>query len=290
MRATKLLIAILLLAGCDLASSAPTTTTRGSDSDAGPASSITSPPGAAAEVIHVFDGDSMLVSINGEEAEIRLLGVNAPEGSECHGDAARDTLAQLVDSGDVTLVTDADDTDRFGRMLRYVYVDGLNVNLALLANGDAIALQGGHSAESDFITISDAAAEAELGLWAADACGSTPPPSDVEISDYVYNPDGRDEDNQNGEWIAIANTSGEAIDMGNWILRDESTQHRFTFPDGFHLDSSREVRVHSGCGEDTPAHLYWCADDPVWSNGGDTVLLQLADGTVVGHSRFSGDF
>jgi micrococcal nuclease len=289
MRAIPLLVATLLLAGCAPApdSSSPTSE-PGTDTSS--QTSATSPPGAAAEVVRIFDGDSLLVAIGDEEAEIRLLGINAPEGTECHGDAARATLRQLLDGGDVTLVSDDEDTDQFGRLLRYVFVDGLNANLALLANGDAIALQSDHSAEADFVAISDAAAAARLGLWAADACGSTPPPADIAIVDYEYNPDGRDEADKNGEWIAVANTGSDTVDMSMWILRDESTQHRFTFPDGFGLGPSQEVRVYSGCGDDSSNRLYWCSDDPVWSNGGDTILLQLEDGTVVSHDRFSGDF
>ena len=289
MRATSLLIAALLLAGCTPASDSPSTTFE-SGTDTGGETSATSPPGTAAEVVHVFDGDSLLVAIDGEEAEIRLLGINAPEGTECHGDKARSTLTQLLNGGVVTLVADDEDTDQVGRLLRYVFVDALNANLALLANGDAIALQGDHSAEADFVAISDAAAAARLGLWAADACGSTPPPTDIAIVDYEYNPDGRDEADKNGEWIAVANTGSDTVDMSRWILRDESTQHRFVFPDGFSLGPSQEVLVHTGCGDDDSSHLYWCAGDPVWSNGGDTILLQLEDGTVVSHDRFSGDF
>ncbi|MCP3997540.1 MAG: hypothetical protein GY722_21135 [bacterium] len=289
MRAALLFLATLLLAGCVPASDSSSTTDQ-PDSDPGDPTSATSPPGTAAEVVHVFDGDSLLVDIGGEEAEIRLLGINAPEGTECHGDAARATLSQLLGSGEVILVTDDEDTDQFGRLLRYVYVDGLHANLALLANGDAIALQSGHSSEDGFVAMSGAAATAHLGLWAADACGSAPPPSDIAIVDFVYNPDGRDEENKNGEWIAIANTGSDTIDMSGWALRDESTQHRFTFPDGYGLDSSQEVLVHTGCGDDNSTHLYWCADDPVWSNGGDTILLQLADGTVVDHDSFGGDY
>lgn len=289
MRANSLLLAALLLAGCTPAPDS-SSTSPGPATDTGAQTAATSPAGTTAEVVHVFDGDSLLVSIDGEEAEIRLLGINAPEGTECHGDDARSTLTQLLDSGVVTLVADDEDTDQFGRLLRYVYVDALSANLALLANGDAIALQGDHSAEADFVAVSDAAAAARLGLWAADACGPTPPPADIAIVDYEYNPDGRDEADKNGEWIAVANTGSDTVDMSRWILRDESTQHRFVFPVGFSLDPSQEVLVHTGCGEDGSSHLYWCAEDPVWSNGGDTILLQLEDGTVVSHDRFSGDF
>lgn len=256
-----------------------------------PTSSIaTSPPGTTADVVRVLDGDSLVVSVDGEEAEIRLIGINAPEGSECHGDQSRDTLQELLASGDVTMVSDTENTDQYGRLLRYLYVRGLNINLALLANGDAVALQGDHSGDSEFYAVSDAAAEKGLGMWAPDACGESPPPRDVVITDYEYNPAGRDEDALNSEWVAIANEGDSSVDMSGWILRDESTQHRYYFPEGFELSSHGKAVIHSGCGTDTASDLHWCAGGPVWSNGGDTVILQLPGGTVVSRERFSGDF
>lgn len=239
--------------------------------------------------MEVFDGDSLLVSTRDGEVEVRLLGINAPESSECHGDVALHDLEDLLDSGELTLVADSDDTDRYGRVLGYLYVDGLNVNLALIANGDAVAVQSDHTDNEEFALMSDAAFDGGVGLWAPDACGSAQITNSVAIVDYVYNPAGRDEEAMNDEWVAIGNTGAEGVDMSDWILRDESTQNRFRFPDGFILAPTSEVLVRSGCGRDGTAELYWCADGPVWSNGGDTVILQLPDGTVVARDRYPGD-
>jgi micrococcal nuclease len=275
-----LLVAAILLAAC----------TPGTGSTPGVTSNDTSPPGDAATVIEVFDGDSLLALVDGEDVEIRLLGVNAPEASECHGDAARDFFADLVASGEMTLVADGEDSDQFGRALRYVYVDGTNVNYELLANGAALVIQGDHTRDGEFAAASDAAAAAGLGLWAADACGTERPPEFIEISDLVYNPGGRDEENMNGEWVTVRNAADQPLDLSAWILRDESTQNRYTFPSGFSLGSGQEVMVRSGCGSDSPTDLHWCADGPIWSNGGDTAILQTPAGTVVAWRRFSGDF
>ena len=57
--------------------------------------SATFPGGTEATAVNIIDGDSLLVDIEGEEIEVRLLGVNAREGSECHGDRARTTLERL---------------------------------------------------------------------------------------------------------------------------------------------------------------------------------------------------
>jgi endonuclease YncB( thermonuclease family) len=251
---------------------------------------ITAPPGTAATVVRVFDGDSLIVSIDGKELEVRLLGINAPEGNECHGNESRDMLEQLLSSGALTLVADTEDTDQYGRLLRYLYVDGLNVNLAMLANGDAVVLQGEYSADANFAAISDAAAARGIGMWALDACGEGTPPTGITIADYVYNPAGSDGNVMNDEWVAIANRGEGSVDLSGWLVRDESTEHRFHFPDGFRLAADDAVVVHSGCDSDSRSDLYWCSDGPVWSNGGDTVIVQLPGGTVVARERYSGDF
>ena len=72
---------------------------------------------------------------------IRLVQIDAPEpGSECFGAAAERELAGLAPPGsDVELERDPslDDRDRFGRLLRYVSVEGDNVNLTLVERGAA---------------------------------------------------------------------------------------------------------------------------------------------------------
>lgn len=272
-----LAVVTLLLAGCD---STPESTTG----------AASSPAGTAAETIRVIDGDSLLVAIGSSEAEIRLQGVNAPEGSECFGDEARDALEGMLSWGELTLVAGGEDTDQYGRLLRYAYADGLNINQVLLAEGKAVVLQGDHPADADFAAASDLAALQRLGMWAPDACGSDGPPSQVAIIDYVFNPPGPDADLMNEELVVIGNEGEDPIDMSGWILRDESTQHRYHFPNPVELPPGEEIVVHTGCGRDTTYDLYWCSDDPVWSNGGDTVILQLADGTVVARVRYPGDF
>jgi endonuclease YncB( thermonuclease family) len=291
MRTPRYLALVLLLSACTTTTDGSVATTTGAAAGAPTTTVGASPPGDEAVVVRVFDGDSLIAELeDGSEVEVRLLGINAPEGSECHGDAARDTLGQLVEAATITMVSDAEQTDQFDRLLRYLYVDGLNVNLALIANGDAIALQGDHSLDADFVDMAASAAAVDRGLWAPDACGSEPPPDSVAIVDYSYNPSGRDEDDLNGEWIAIANSGLEPIELSSWILRDESTQHRYQFPRDYVLGARAEVLVHSGCGRDSATDLYWCADDPVWSNGGDTAILQLPSGVVVSWETYRGDF
>ena len=251
------------------------------------------------ELRDVFDGDSIEVSLaDGTPAEIRLIGINAPEGDECHGDDSRTALEALLEDADLSIVADEEDprensdqgVDQFGRLLRYVYAGNRNVNLSLVTSGNALALQSGHSREPEFVAATDAAAGDRLGMWSESVCEPQVPVPSIEIADYVFDPRGRDADNANDEWVTLTNQDTAPVDMTDWILRDESTRHRFFFPGGFRLEHGASVTIYSGCGDPSPQELYWCASDPVWSNGGDTIVLQQAGGSVVARERYAGNF
>jgi len=276
-RSTPIWLAIVLV----MASCAP----QGSGITTNPQA----PPGDSAMVVRVFDGDSFSAEVNGSTEEIRLLGINAPEGTACHGDTARDRLRQLLEPGDVVLVADGGDkTDRFGRLLRTAYAAGVQVNATLVAEGHALALQNGDPGEAELVALGDEAYESRLGMWAESRCGDAT--ATLRIVEVQYDPPGRDFENANAEWVTVRNDGDEPIAIGGWLIRDESSSNRFEFPRGERIDPGEEITVRTGCGDDSGADRYWCADSAVWSNGGDTVILQTADGTVVDRLRYAGDF
>ncbi|MFV9671867.1 MAG: lamin tail domain-containing protein [Acidimicrobiia bacterium] len=242
--------------------------------------STVDPGGTAARLVYAFDGDSMEVDIDGRSEEVRLLGINAPEGDECFGDEARNALINLIADRDLILVADAaDDTDQYGRLLRYVYVDGENVNRTMLAEGHAVTLQGDHRYNGEFVEIGDMAADAGSGMWAPDACGP-PPPLGAMITVVDHDPPGPDDERLNDEYVEISNEGTKPVNIAAWTLRDESSRNRYVF-DGLDLKPGMSVTVRTGCGEDRPDAVFWCSEQSVWSNGGDTVILQDRHGNVV---------
>ena len=245
------------------------------------------PEGASVRLVNAFDGDSMEVDIDGQVEEVRLLGINAPEGDECFGDEARDALVDLLAGHDLVIAEDpADDTDRYGRLLRFVYVDGENVNGRMLAEGHAVTLQGDHQYNDEFVEIGNLAADAMLGMWAPDACGPTPPPG-ATIAEVVHDPPGPDDERLNDEYIAITNEGTKQLNLAGWTLRDESSQNRYVFT-GLNLRPGTRVTVRTGCGEDRNDTVFWCAERSVWSNDGDTVILQDRHGNVADRWSYSG--
>ncbi len=93
-------------------------------------------------VTKVIDGDTIHVTINGTDFKVRYIGINAPEDTtkkEPLGPEATERDKELVAGKQVVLVKDVSETDKFGRLLRYVFVDNVFVNYELVREGYATA-------------------------------------------------------------------------------------------------------------------------------------------------------
>jgi endonuclease YncB( thermonuclease family) len=92
-----------------------------------------------AVVASVYDGDTLTLR---DGRRVRLLQIDTPElgSGECYSRAARTALVALAPPGKrVVLEPDPalDRTDRYGRLLRYVKRNGVNVNVELARRGAA---------------------------------------------------------------------------------------------------------------------------------------------------------
>lgn len=96
--------------------------------------------GEIATVTQVIDGDTIEVNLNGAIWRVRYIGIDTPETGDVCGSEATQANARLVSGQTVRMVKDQSETDRFGRLLRYVYVGGTFVNGALVSGGWARAV------------------------------------------------------------------------------------------------------------------------------------------------------
>ena len=248
--------------------------------------------GLEIEVTRVTDGDSVRADSDAGELEIRLVGINAPEQNECFGSEAGAQLEALLDSGDVTLHPWPAELDDFGRELGFLVADGIFVNLSLIETGHVLSrAQTAHDFRDEFDTAEASALVSEVGLWAADACGE-PVDGDLTITEVFENAPGDDRENPNGEFVIIENVGDTTVQMQSWGLRDESTRHRYSFPD-LDLEPGERAQIRTGCGSDDrtsdPIELFWCdPEPPVWNNDGDLALLLDPNGAIISEFVVSG--
>jgi hypothetical protein len=155
-------------------------------------------------VVDVVDGDTIKVLLDedGKTYTVRYIGMNTPESTtqvEYFGAEASAKNAQLVFGKNVTLIKDVSETDPYGRLLRYVIVDGLFINYELVAQGyanmasfppDVACIPTFQEAEQEARTSS-------LGLWNA------PPTLAVVIPTLST---------ENGDGSAACNCAGPDLD------------------------------------------------------------------------------
>lgn len=129
-----------------------------------------------AVVSAVVDGDTIELE---DGRKVRYLSVDSPEitkgRDDCWGREAADYNAALVGGREVTLRFDAGAaenpalcTDKYGRLLAYVSVGGVEVNSRLVAEGYACAYDfppAGQSRAAEFADLELAARNTRQKLW-----------------------------------------------------------------------------------------------------------------------------
>ncbi len=137
------------------------------------------------KVIRIVDGDTIVVSIGGKNVKVRYIGMDTPEDVDPNKPVepmSREAAAandMLVTGKTVVLEKDVSETDRYGRLLRYVWLHigstWTLVNLELVRQGFASAVSYPPDVKYDdvFASAEGAAQSSLVGLWAPAA--STPP-------------------------------------------------------------------------------------------------------------------
>jgi micrococcal nuclease len=136
-----------------------------------------------ATVTRIVDGDTIHVDIAGKNYRLRYIGIDTPETVDprrpvgCFGKEASERNRQLVEGRTVGLEKDVSETDSFGRLLRYVWVEDQMVNEALVAEGYALASTYPPDVRysSLFASLQGQAREGQRGLWGPACAGGTSP-------------------------------------------------------------------------------------------------------------------
>jgi len=119
--------------------------------------------GAHAErVVRVIDGDSIIIDSGGNEVNVRLAGIDAPELAQPYGEEAKDALAALVNARDVHLELISGDAYR--RIIAHVSVDGRDVAGELVVQGFAWVRRA-YNPTPELIRLEVSSRSAGRGLW-----------------------------------------------------------------------------------------------------------------------------
>jgi micrococcal nuclease len=92
----------------------------------------------AVKVKRVIDGDTFETD-SGEK--VRLIGINSPEISDVYGVESKNYLIKLISGKTIVLLSDvkSHDRDRYNRLLRYVDLNGVDINKKMILEGYAFA-------------------------------------------------------------------------------------------------------------------------------------------------------
>lgn len=139
------------------------------------------------DLVRVVDGDTIIINTAGEDISVRLIGVDTPESvnpdknknNEYGSMASEYTKELLADVRTLYLQYDVTKTDKYGRMLAYVWLDN---NINTLSQSDicdnmlnAILVENGYAYDkaympnkeySDvFAELRETAENSGTGLW-----------------------------------------------------------------------------------------------------------------------------
>lgn len=136
---------------------------------------------AGALVTKIVDGDTIHVTLNGQDETIRIIGINTPETVdprkpvECFGKQASDKAHELLFGQTVLLETDDSQSmrDRYGRLLAYILLPGeIDYGKRMIEEGYAYeyTYDTPYRYQMDYKEAQRKAQEEMKGLWGEAVC------------------------------------------------------------------------------------------------------------------------
>ena len=125
------------------------------------------------KVVSIADGDTFtLLTAEKKQIKVRLSEIDTPERAQPFGTRARQALSDLVFNKEVVVVED--DTDRYGRLVGQVYVEGLHVNRKMVQDGMAWVYRQ-YLKDESLLEDQEAARLSKRGLWSLPSTEQVPP-------------------------------------------------------------------------------------------------------------------
>ena len=147
-------------------------------------------------VVQALSGDVLVVEQQGEQFQIQLAGIDAPQpgaganAAQCFGDESMMFLNSLLENRMIEVIPDsiAGDAAANGDLLRYVRMsDGTKVNELMLEAGLARADEAGDYEQKDiFVELAESANQHNKGLWAS--CADDGQPKITPVPTVIVTP------------------------------------------------------------------------------------------------------
>lgn len=129
-----------------------------------------------AKVLKVIDGDTIEVNLNNKKEAVRLIGIDSPEIKDerkpvqCFGKEASAKAKEVLTGKAIILKSDPTqgDRDEYGRLLRYVFLDGANFNKLMISKGYAYEYTFKnirYKYQPEFVKAEKKAEQNKAGLW-----------------------------------------------------------------------------------------------------------------------------
>ena len=262
-----------------------------------------SPPknNALGKVMRVIDGDTIEIFVNGYLYKVRYLLIDTPEthdpfrGEEEFGQEAFEFNKNLVESKVVRLEKDITEFDKYDRLLRYVYLDSIMINLELLRNGlaEILFIKPDVKHYSLFAEIQKDAQKLKLGIWSlretpSDTLQVAAQKTETEfqkkmknlaesenpqiiISQIFY--DGIVPRIESDEFIEISNIGLEDISLHGWKINAGNSKQNFKFPRKFILKAGDKCRIYTNEIHPESGGFSFQSKRAIWKNSGDIGYL-----------------
>ncbi len=126
-------------------------------------------PAGDYKIDRIIDGDGLVVTLDGVQRSVRLIGIDARElrPLEPFAKEAKQFLADLLTGQTVTIIPGTEPVDRFGRALGYVSLQGRDVALTVASQGfaDQMTLEPNSQFKALYKAAVAGAQAARKGMW-----------------------------------------------------------------------------------------------------------------------------
>jgi len=230
-------------------------------------------------IVAVYDGDTFTLS-NGDK--IRLVGVNTPElrPKEEFGLAARDAVADILINEEVYLTYGAVPRDSYGRLIASVRTEDTDIGEFLLREGlgHLFLIPPEGIDREKYLQAQTEAQNANKGIWSLSRYQSN-----LHLTSFHANAPGIDNDNINGEYLRVCNTTAETLNVAGYTITDLQG-NSWEFPE-LHVPPGHTFKVFSGRGRtqsnpEKQLEIYLGSYRPIWNNEHDRASIYDPNGAL----------